>query len=215
MATLAVIALAATVAAAAACGGTVNDESRDAGSGASPFDAATLDAAALDASKGIAPRDAGSFAPSDAGAVVLGVPPRLDASLSQCGDFVAARSSFAAYAAAGLVGAYSVIDVAEECSGAGGVHVTFELQTSCFRSSPAPRIVRYGGHACVTAKAWQVGEVAVLGVDPGAPLPSPSGWCVDALPKADGVARLYVSSSSSAVDSTLRDFGCAIPLGGR
>ncbi len=139
---------------------------------------------------------------------------RIDASISDCGEYLANREVLEQFGAAHAVGVYTVLQTDEECSGLGGTHVTMELQAACVMNT-APKLVHWGGHGCHTARAFRKGDVHVVAFEP-ADLPDPTpGWCTDALPKSTAKAR-WIDSVSSVEEGrdVLRSFNCPLPLGG-
>ena len=89
----------------------------------------------------------------------------------------------------------------EECSGAGGAHVTFDV-IAVGKGGPLTR-VSHGGHAYYAPPQGpdKVGEYFVAGIDPyGKLVPQPdiAGWCISGLPDVDGAAHTLLEASSEA-----------------
>jgi len=101
----------------------------------------------------------------------------------QCGLYEGdAEANLDAFGRARAVAVYKVASVAEECSGAGGTHVTLARVGGCSREE----VVHYGDHACIID--WQVGDLALVGVAPEPGAITNPGWCIEGL-TWNGVAR--------------------------
>lgn len=134
---------------------------------------------------GSAGSDAGTFTCSDGGTVDAGAE--------------------AAIAAACVVAVVKVTRIDEECSGAGGAHISFDV-VKLGRGSATS--VRYGGHAYYAPPEGpdNVGEFFVAGIDPlGALTPQPDnpGWCIVGLPAIDGIVHTLIEASDEA-DATAK-----------
>ena len=114
------------------------------------------------------------------------------------------EANLKAFGLARAIGVYEVFDVTEECSGAGGTHVSLLRVDGC----SSGRIVHYGEHAC--SIDWQKGDRAVVGVEPKAgSIPSPTGWCLDGLKPWDVVARAVRKlDPSETVEAALGRYAC-------
>jgi hypothetical protein len=133
--------------------------------------------------------DSGGSAGADAGTVECADGGAIDAGVEE------------AIAASCVVGVIQVISINEECSGAGGAHITFDV-IELGRGSGVTR-VRYGGHAYYAPPEGpdNVGEFFVAGIDPlGALTPQPDnpGWCIVGLPPVDGVVHTLLQASDQA-----------------
>lgn len=107
----------------------------------------------------------------------------------------------AAIAAACTVAVVRVARIDEECSGAGGAHVTFDV--IAVGKGPAVTRVNHGGHAYYAPPEGPdaVGEYFVAGIDPFGqlePQPDIPGWCITGLPSVDGRVHTYLEASSEA-----------------
>ena len=102
-------------------------------------------------------------------------------------------------AAACAVAVVRVTRIDEECSGAGGAHVTFDVVA--VGKGPTLTRVNHGGHAYYAPPEGpdKVGEYFVAGIDPFGKLvaqPDNSGWCITGLPSVDGYAHTMVEAAS-------------------
>lgn len=192
-----------------ACGGITNQSTRRADEDSGP-DAAVANA---EGDAAIGARDGGAFVSGDGSVQEWPDQVPIDASASGCGDYPPRPDYFEEYARAGLLGVYEAVGVGECTPGSPVPNVVLELRVACVLNGPQPpKLVRYGGPNCVSAKAWSVGELAVLGADRSPALAS----CADAShPSTDGVARLLTNVFSiESGDSMLATFGCPRGLGG-
>jgi hypothetical protein len=102
--------------------------------------------------------------------------------------------------AAGIV---RVVRVDDECSNAGGTHLTLEV-VRLARGGPHEAVAA-GGHAIwISAKP---GDLFVAGIGPPAAgaRRAQKGWCVDDLPAVDGYATTIIAADSiEAADSRLK-----------
>ncbi len=114
------------------------------------------------------------------------------------------EANLKSFGAARALGVYEVVDVTEECSGAGGTHVTLALVAGCSRQ----KIVHYGEHACMID--WQKGDRAVIGVDPASGSAKNPAWCLDSLAPWDGSARAVRKlAATETTTSALNRYGCS------
>lgn len=109
-------------------------------------------------------------------------------------------------AAACIVGVIKVIRIDEECSGAGGAHITFDV-VKLGRGSGVTR-VQYGEHAYWPPPEGPdaVGEFFVAGMDGyGSLMPQEEnpGWCLNGLPPVDGRVRALLEANDEA-DATAK-----------
>ncbi len=120
----------------------------------------------------------------------------------------AAEANLATYGLARANGVYEVVDVVEECSGAGGLHVTFERRSGCASSA----VVHFGGHACYSDTVWAVGNRAVLGVAPEAgSVKDDRGWCLEGVAPWSGVARAMRKLAPGENEAqALSAYGCTL-----
>ncbi len=107
----------------------------------------------------------------------------------------------AVIAASCVVAVIQVARIDEECSGAGGAHVTFDV-IAIGKGSGVTQ-VNHGGHAYYAPPEGpdKVGEYFVAGIDPfGTLVPQPDnpGWCITGLPSVDGYAHSFVEATSEA-----------------
>ncbi len=108
-------------------------------------------------------------------------------------------------AAACAVAVVKVTRIDEECSGAGGAHVTFDV--IAVGKGPALTRVSYGGHAYYAPPDGpdKLGEYFVAGIDPFGKLvaqPDSPGWCITGLPSVDGRVHALVEAASEAAAKT-------------
>lgn len=108
-------------------------------------------------------------------------------------------------AAACAVAVVKVTHIDEECSGAGGAHVTFDV--IAVGKGPALTRVSYGGHAYYAPPDGpdKLGEYFVAGIDPFGKLvaqPDNPGWCITGLPSVDGRVHALVEAASEAAAKT-------------
>lgn len=114
------------------------------------------------------------------------------------------QANLKSFALAQAIGVYRVSTVTEECSGAGGTHLTLVRVDGCTTRN----VVHYGGHAC--SINWQVGDLAMVGVDPTpGSIMDTGGWCLESVKPWDGVARA-VEKLAPAVSprDALAGYGC-------
>jgi hypothetical protein len=130
--------------------------------------------------------DAGSFPDAFAS---------FDASANPCGLYESPPEPVLdAFAKTGDMNLYVVDRVDEECSNAGGTHVTLRFVEGC---SSRASVVHLGGHACMMQKLWQPGDLIVAAVDRSASIPMPpSGWCIDEPPAYDAAVRAFIQVQS-------------------
>lgn len=123
--------------------------------------------------------------------------------VGQCGLYDGdAEANLKAFGLARAVGVYRAVEVAEECSGAGGTHVTLVRVDGC----SSARVVHYGEHACFLE--WQVGDVFAIGVAPEPGKTENPGWCIDGL-EWDGVARAVRKlDDGETTAAALARYGC-------
>ncbi len=97
-----------------------------------------------------------------------------------------------------------VLRVDDECSNAGGTHLTLEVVVQA--KGPAMKTVAAGGHALwIDAKP---GDVYLAGVGPPADAERRSnpGWCLNDLPAVDGYATTIVKAATvEEGEARLRD----------
>jgi hypothetical protein len=126
--------------------------------------------------------------------------------ISSCGLLEGDKTSnLTAFGRAGALATYGVVAVVEECSGAGGLHVTLQRRSGCATAS----VVHFGGHAC-HGETWAVGDRAVVGVAPEAGSVKDPGWCLEGVAAWDGVARAIWKLAPGANESEiLSSFDCA------
>jgi hypothetical protein len=126
----------------------------------------------------------------------------VDGGSPECSDAGAGDASGeAAIAASCVVAVVKVTRIDEECSGAGGAHITLDV-VQLGRGSGVTR-VGHGGHAYYAPPEGpdKVGEFFVAGIDPLpslTPQPDNPGWCLVGLPAIDGVAHTLLEASSEA-----------------
>lgn len=170
---MSVLALVAVVAGVgvAACGGRVADEGRGAEGAPTPT----------------SPANPGSREPTPDTSTPTGPPAGLPSGrLVSCGLFEGdVESNLAAYGQARAIATYVVIAVVEECSGAGGLHLTLQRTGGCASS----KIVHFGQHACHSETEWVAGDRVVVGVEPESGSVKNPGWCLDDVASWTGVAR--------------------------
>jgi hypothetical protein len=109
-------------------------------------------------------------------------------------------------AASCIVGVIKVIRIDEECSGAGGAHITFDV-VKLGRGAGVTR-VQYGEHAYWAPPEGPdaVGEFFVAAIDGyGSLMPQEEnpGWCLTGLPTVDGRVRALIEASDEA-DATAK-----------
>ena len=114
---------------------------------------------------------------------------------------VADAGAEAIIAASCAVAVVRVTRIDEECSGAGGAHVTFDVVA--VGKGPTLTRVNHGGHAYYAPPEGpdKVGEYFVAGIDPFGKLvaqPDNSGWCITGLPSVDGYAHTMVEAANEA-----------------
>lgn len=181
--------------------------------GGSSSSSAPVPDAALDASTD-ASTDADATAqapppPKDGGADAgdLDAAPIEAASTTECGTLaIPPQRTFQQYGGAGAIGVYKVARVDEECSNAGGTHVSFDEVSGCI---DPPAHVHLGGHACQQKGEWKVGDFAVLAYQRESFTATDPGACLNGLPTYEGVALAVVHVASAADgSSTLQQFGC-------
>lgn len=104
-------------------------------------------------------------------------------------------------AASCTVAVVQVVDLQEECSGAGGTHVPFDV----IQVGKGPSVTKldHGGHAYYAPADGpkQLGQYFVAGVDPyGKLVPRPDipGWCIGGLAPTDGHAHTLLLASDEA-----------------
>ena len=144
-------------------------------------------------------------APTTTGTSLPPAPPIPKGDPRACGLYDGdSEANLKAFGLARAIGVYEVFDVTEECSGAGGTHVSLLRVDGC----SSGQIVHYGEHAC--SIDWQKGDRAVVGVDPTAgSIPSPTGWCLDAVKPWNGVARAVRKlDPSETVEAALGRYAC-------
>ena len=127
--------------------------------------------------------------------------------ISLCGILEGdAEANLAAFGRARALAIYEVVSVDEECSGAGGVHVTLKRKVGC--SDVAS--VHFGNHACHSKDAWAVGDRAVVGVLPeSGNVDNQTGWCLEGVAPWSGVARSIRKLDASESDaSVLARYSC-------
>jgi hypothetical protein len=100
-----------------------------------------------------------------------------------------------------VVAVVRVSHLAEECSGAGGTHVTLDV-LAIGKGSGVTRL-GHGGHAYYPPVDGpnQLGKYFVAGVDPFGKLverPDNPGWCISGLLPVDGYAHTFLPASSEA-----------------
>lgn len=100
-----------------------------------------------------------------------------------------------------VVAVVKVARIDEECSGAGGAHVTFDVVA--IGKGGGVTKVQHGGHAYYAPASGpdKVGEYFVAGIDPyGKLVPQPDnpGWCIVGLPPVDGYAHTFIEATSEA-----------------
>jgi len=105
----------------------------------------------------------------------------------------------AVIAASCTVAVIKVVRIDEECSGAGGSHITFDV-IEIGRGSGITK-VSYGDHAYYPPADGpdQVGDVFVAGIDPLGQLVTPpdnAGWCLVGLPAVDGIVHTYLAAAN-------------------
>ncbi len=106
-----------------------------------------------------------------------------------------------AIASACIVGVVKVVRLDEECSGAGGTHVTMDV-LEIGRGSGVTK-VSFGEHAYWPPPEGpdKVGDFFVAGIDGYGklvPQPDNAGWCLVGLPAVDGRAHTLLEASSQA-----------------
>lgn len=111
-----------------------------------------------------------------------------------------------AIAASCIVGVIKVTRIDEECSGAGGSHITFDV-VALGRGSGVTR-VQYGDHAYYAPPEGPdaVGEFFVAALESyGSLIPQDDnpGWCLTGLPTVDGKVLAYLEATSEA-DATAK-----------
>lgn len=117
------------------------------------------------------------------------------------------ESTLAAYGKARAIATYVVASVVEECSGAGGLHVTLKRTAGCASSI----IVHFGEHACYTKTNWAVGDRVIVGVEPKPGSVNNPGWCLDDVASWDGVARaMRALMPSESEEAALSRYGCTL-----
>jgi hypothetical protein len=107
----------------------------------------------------------------------------------------------AVIAASCVAAVVQVTRIDEECSGAGGAHITFDV--IAVGKGPALMRVSHGGHAYHAPPEGpdELGEYFVAGIDPLGklePQPDIPGWCISGLPSVDGRVHSYIEAASEA-----------------
>lgn len=142
-----------------------------------------------------------SAQPTDAGTLGTLHP---DAGFTACGELAVSNALDGFRSSIGL---YAVVEVKEECTNLGGIHMVLRPIKACGQATTT-RYVAWGGHGCRSAKAWRAGDLVVIGVE-GTSRPRPPNVCLDDLPTTDGVARAFQPvDSPEAGDELLRKYGC-------
>jgi hypothetical protein len=105
----------------------------------------------------------------------------------------------AAIVASCIVAVIKVVRIDEECSGAGGSHITFDV-VEIGRGSGITK-VSYGDHAYYPPPDGpdKVGDVFVAGIDGLGQLVAPPdnpGWCLVGLPAVDGIVHTYLAAAN-------------------
>ena len=100
-----------------------------------------------------------------------------------------------------VIAVVKVTRIDEECSGAGGAHITLDV-IAIGKGSGVTK-VNHGGHAYYPPPEGpdQVGDYFVAGIDPYGKLidqPDNPGWCIVGLPQVDGWAHTFLAASSEA-----------------
>jgi hypothetical protein len=117
------------------------------------------------------------------------------------------EANLAAFGRARAIATYEVVAVIEECSGAGGLHITLKRRSGCASGG----VVHFGEHACYTSTSWQVGDRAVVGVAPEAGSVNNPGWCLEGVAPWDGVARAMRKLAPSETEAqALSAYGCTL-----
>jgi hypothetical protein len=200
------LALFAALNLAVACGGS---SSRDGAAGAgggtgnSAGTAGTTATGGTGNSAGTAGTTATGGTGNSAGTAGTGGTAGSDAGASACLDGGPTEDASAqdAIAAACIVAVVKVVRLDEECSGAGGAHVTMDV-LEIGRGSNVTK-VSFGEHAYWPPPEGpdKVGDIFVAGIDGYGklvPQQDNSGWCIVGLPAVDGRAHALLEASSQA-----------------
>jgi hypothetical protein len=191
----------ATLVMAVACSGDTSKEVASSG-GASSGGASSGGASSGGASSGGASSGgASSGGASGAGGASTGGAAGTDAGASCQEGGLADAGAETIIAQSCVVAVVRVLRIDEECSGAGGAHVTFDV-IALGKGTGVTR-VRHGGHAYYAPPEGpdKLGEYFVAGIDPfGQLVPQPDnpGWCIVGLPPVDGYAHTFLEAASEA-----------------
>ena len=103
------------------------------------------------------------------------------------------------------LGIYSVVAIVDECSGAGGLHMTLVRKSGCATSNT----VHFGAHACYPKGSFAAGDLIMVGVAPEPGSVNNPGWCLDDVAPWDGVARAIRRVAPGENETQLlAKFGC-------
>lgn len=187
------------VLAAAACGETESDGASASG-GASSGGASSGGTSSGGTSSGGTSGSGGGGTDGSAGSGGNAGSGGLDAGVCQEGGVLDGGAE-AIIAAACAVAVIKVTLIDEECSGAGGAHVTFDV--IAVGKGPALTRVSYGGHAYYAPPDGpdKLGEYFVAGIDPFGKLvaqPDNPGWCITGLPSVDGQVHALIEAASES-----------------
>ena len=115
------------------------------------------------------------------------------------------EANLLAYGKARAIGIYEVLAIVDECSGAGGLHMTLVRKSGCATSNT----VHFGEHACYPKGSFAAGDLVMVGVAPEPGSVKNPGWCLDDVAPWDGVARAIRRVAPGENEAQLlAKFGC-------